>query len=347
MAAGSVKRRAFDAATRLPGLSAVQRLVAQRDEARQERNQYWDALVALRKACGPYLPGHFYSPIPDFAEIRANPQRYWPTTQEGIPASLPGIDLRPAEQLALLDQLAPYAADWPFTAEPADNRRYGFHNKFFAAGDGLVLYCMLRMLRPSRVIEVGSGWSSALMLDVVETHGGTELTFIEPFPERLDRLMRADDRHRVEVIPSALRDVDVAAFGQLSGGDILFIDSSHVSRIGSDVNQLLLEIIPSLPDGVLVHVHDIFYPFEYPPNRLLRHHAWNEAYLLRAYLNDNSRAHISWFNDYLAKFHREAVATKLPGWERNTGGSIWFRTGPDTQSRTGGGKAVPDLPTGP
>jgi hypothetical protein len=107
---------------------------------------------------------------------------------------------------------------------------------------------------------------------------------------------------------------------------MLFIDSSHVSRIGSDVNQLFLEVIPSLPAGVHVHIHDIFYPFEYPRRWIYRGRAWNESYLLRALLINNDHLQISWFNSYLAHRHRETLAAALPQWGVDPGSSIWLTT---------------------
>jgi hypothetical protein len=123
-----------------------------------------------------------------------------------------------------------------------------------------------------------------------------------------------------------LSDVPSSVFDILGAGDILFIDSSHVSRIGSDVNQLFLDVFPRLPPGVHIHIHDIFYPFEYPQRWLQRGRAWNEAYLLRAYLAGNPSIRITWFNDYLKQCHGPAVAAQLPGWAPETGSSIWLET---------------------
>jgi hypothetical protein len=154
-------------------------------------------LSDLRRRCGLYPPGHFHSPVPDLEEIRSRYQEVFARTPR-----LVGIDLRGDEQLALVDRLGRYAADQPFGAEPADGLRCHFDNDYFGWGDGLVLFCMLRHLRPKRVIEVGSGFSSALMLDTAEhfLQDAPELTFIEPFPDRLRGLLRADDQDRVTIL---------------------------------------------------------------------------------------------------------------------------------------------------
>jgi Methyltransferase domain len=274
----------------------------------------------------PFPPGHYYSPLPDLADVRARADTIWRK-----PRTLPGIDLDPARQLALLGPFARYYSEQPFAEEPGPSGtglRYGFKNRFYSYGDGLVLYCMLRHLAPRRLIEVGSGWSSALVLDVNDQFldGKVECTFVEPYPDRLHELVRPEDVERVRILPAPLHSVDLDVFTTLEPGDVLLIDSTHVAKIGSDVNQLYHEVLPTLPAGVHVHVHDIFHPSEYPPTWVFGGRAWNEAYVLRAYLTYNQRVRVTWFNDYLATFHRDEVRAAMPLWERNTGGSIWLET---------------------
>ncbi|WP_205528746.1 class I SAM-dependent methyltransferase [Desertimonas flava] len=268
--------------------------------------------------------GHFYSPIPDLDDLVGRDAALF-----GPDRRLPGIDLAPERQLGLLERFAALYSDLPYPETgSADGLRYQFDNPFFSYGDGIAYYSMLRTLTPSRILEVGSGWSSALALDVDEQFlgGNTRMTFIEPYPDRLDALLQAGDSTRAEIVARPLRDADPTLFDQLGPGDILFIDSTHVSRVGSDVNQLVLEILPALGSGVHVHVHDIFFPFEYPKEWVLDGRAWNENYLLHAFFIQNDHVRINWFNSYLAGHHREAVTGALPLWGRNPGGSIWFET---------------------
>lgn len=270
----------------------------------------------------PYQPGHYHSPVPSRREIRQRRERLF-----RVPDTLPGIDVDLDAQLRLADDFAAFMPDMPFTAEHHPGLRYRLENGWFAHGDGLALYSMLRHLKPARYLEIGSGWSSALTLDVNDRFlgGATHLTFVEPNPERLDSLLTDTDRQHATVIRASLSEAgDI--FDDLRAGDVLFIDSSHVSRIGSDVNQLILDVLPQLPPGVFVHVHDIFWPFEYPEDWLLKGRAWNEAYLLRAYLADNDRVKVVWFNSYLNHAAPEVIARKLPGWRVSPGGSIWLRT---------------------
>jgi hypothetical protein len=150
------------------------------------------------------------------------------------------------------------------------------------------------------------------------------MTFIEPYPDRLESLITDNDRDRVRILDAPLHKVGFDTFAELEAGDILFIDSTHVGKVGSDVNQIMFEILPRLPSGVHVHIHDIFHPFEYPAAWVFEGRSWNENYFLHAFLIENHRFKISWFNSFLAQSHADRVAAALPLWARNTGGSIWL-----------------------
>lgn len=266
-------------------------------------------------------PGHFYSPIPSITSVRANE-----TSIFAVPENLPGIDLQMAQQVRLIEEFEDVAREQPFSADPAPGLRDHYDNSYFSYGDGLLLYCMLRHHRPARIVEVGSGYSSALMLDVNDRFldGATRCTFIDPYPERLRTLLRPDEETEVHVLPVAMQDVELDVFLELRGGDVLFIDSSHVAKVGSDVNRLFFDVLPALERGVLVHIHDILYPFNYPTQWVYEGRAWNEAYLLRAFLTFNPAYAIRLFSSYLAAFHYATVNARLPLWGKNTGGSIWL-----------------------
>jgi hypothetical protein len=295
---------------------------AAEDHRRQLEEQRAE-LEELHRRAGLYPPGHFHSPVPDLEEVRARDAEIFDR-----PAELAGIDLREDAQLALVEELGRYAADQPFGAEPSDGLRYHYDNDYFGWGDGLVLFCMLCHLRPARVVEVGSGFSSALMLDTAERFldPAPELVLVEPNPERLQGLLRDGDLDRVTLLSRPVQEVDRAVFDRLGPGDVLFIDSSHVTKIGSDVNLLLLEVVPRLRPGVHVHVHDIIWPFEYARKWVYQGRAWNEAYLLRALLVGNPRLRIELWSSQLAACHQERVAAALPLWRRDPGTSMWLET---------------------
>lgn len=288
-----------------------------------------DELEKARIAVGMFPPGHYYSPIP--AE-----ERWRPRLRDLRGVATPGVDLATDHQLSRLDELAPLLADasFPRRAEEAGARGFRYHldNDFFGARDGLLLHAMLRQEPPKRVIEVGSGFSSAMMLDTDERHLGsaTEFTFIEPYPDRLHRLLRDSDRSQghIRIVEETVQAVPDRVFRELERGDILFIDSSHVVSTGGDVNRLLLELVPALPVGVRVHVHDIFWPFDYPEVWLEEGRFWSETYLLHALLIGNRALGVDVFTSYLFWTQHDEVARRAPAWDATGSGgvSIWLRT---------------------
>jgi hypothetical protein len=267
--------------------------------------------------------GHFYSPIPSRDDVDAY-VRHW---NEGFPESIPGVDLRLDAQRALLDELAPMYADADFPEDQVAGRRYWYDNHSFGHGDGLMLHLMLRHLRPQRFIEIGSGFSSCMTLDTVERwlDWGTEITMIEPYPQQLHDLLQPGDDERFTLRVEGVQSVPTDVFRTLGAGDVLFIDSTHVSRVGSDVNHEIFEVLPALQSGVYVHLHDIFYPFDYPPPWVEEGRGWTEAYVLRAFLQYNDAFEIVLWNHLLHVEEMERMARDFPAWTRNSGGSIWLR----------------------
>jgi len=269
-----------------------------------------------------YPPGHFYSPIPNINDpsIAAYSDQ---ATQE----LTGGLVLHSESQLHLLDDLSKYYKDLPFPRVPTKNSRYYFENDFFTYFDAITLYAMLRNLSPANIIEIGSGYSSAVMLDTNNLFLSDKIkcTFIEPYPERLLRLLASKDRALHEIIQQPVQAVEVDTFRILNEGDILFVDSSHVSKSGSDVNYILFEILPALNSGVIIHFHDVFWPFEYPKDWLLEGRAWNEAYLLRSFLQYNNSFDIIFFNSYISHNYPEKLKDKMPLCLKDQGGSIWLK----------------------
>lgn len=280
-------------------------------------------------------PGHHSSPLPDARTITRDADRLF----DQSPRDIPGIDLRKEAQLALLSELAGFYGEQPFASDASGGLRYRFRNGWFDSCDAIVLYGLLRRFRPKRVIEVGSGWSSALMLDVNERFldGATEFTFVEPQPFRLRSLLR-DGEQEDRIISTSVQDVPLDRFRRLAAGDFLFVDSSHVSKIGSNVNYLLFEVLPILQPGVIVHFHDIAWPFEYPREWLEEGRAFNEAYTLRAFLQFNDSFDILYFNAFVNEVARATVREKMPLCLESRGSSIWIRK---TRGRPRSGAATP------
>jgi predicted O-methyltransferase YrrM len=267
-------------------------------------------------------PGHFYSPVPTMSEIERQADRIfaypWPN-------SLDGIDLNVDAQLALFEKLAVLALETTFDRKPQRQHRYYTENPGYGLADATVTQSMLRHIRPRRYLEVGSGFSTALALDTNEQwlDGSMQITCIEPYADDLRRLVRPGDA--VELIESPVQDVPVNRFAALEPGDLLFIDCSHVVRTGSDAQYLITRVLPAVHPGVYVHIHDIFWPFEYPRIWVEDGRVWSEAYLLHAFLLHNAAFEIVLFNDWLCKIHNDVVRQHLPDLVPGAGGAIWLR----------------------
>ena len=272
----------------------------------------------LWEQCGVHItPVHFYQPIPD---TRTLPESVW-----NCPSELPGIDMNDAVQLDLLCNCFPRFRDdyekLPITADHPGE--FCLLNGCFDGTDALVTYCMIRHFKPQMIIEVGGGYSSLVSGQAAARHAQSPLICIEPFPP--DFLLKGVPGMR-SLIQKKVEDVELEFFSQLQSGDILFIDSSHTVKIGGDVNYLFLEVLPRLRPGVIVHVHDIFFPLDYRRDWVLdEFRFWTEQYLLQAFLAFNSDFEALLCNNYLAYRyldHFKATFPSSPWWG---GGSFWMR----------------------
>jgi len=302
------------------GKASSQSVPTTPEEWRQKAIDVSHELYLARTAEGMYRAGDPYSPVPSreyVAQRTAVARRVHPT--------LPGIELNVAGQLALLEAFRSYGAAFAFPDAPDGEHRYYCDNPWFATADAITLFCMMHHFRPKKIVEVGSGFSSALMLDVDAQHLGKslELVCIDPEPGRLVSFLRKDDKHVTVVSVQVEEMINDAIFRSLRPNDILFIDSSHVIKYGNDLAKLFWDVLPVLEPGVLVHFHDIFYPFEYPDEWLQKGIFWSECYLLRALLTDNPTYRIELFSDYIERFHPDALRSVTPRWVG--GGSLWLR----------------------
>ena len=271
-------------------------------------------------------PGHFYSPIPSIEEIKKNEIKIF----DKIHKELEGIDLNTEEQLSLLAKFKIYYEEQPFSikSKKKEGLRYHFDNQFYSYSDAIFLYCMMRYAQPKNIIEIGSGYSSCVILDTNQLflENTASCTFIEPYPQRLLSLVKSENQNKFSLVKEPLQSVSLDYFKELDSNDILFIDSTHISKTNSDVNYIFFEILPSLKSGVIIHFHDIFYPFEYPKSWVIKENrAWNEAYILRAFLQYNNAFKIEIFNTYLELLYKEFFIENMPLCLKNTGGSIWLR----------------------
>jgi hypothetical protein len=267
-------------------------------------------------------PVHFYEPIPDTQSL---PETLW-----SQPSALVGIDMNDSMQLDLLRNHFPkFRREYETVpAEPPPGQRRPFRGT-----DVLVAYCMVRHFQPRLIIEVGSGFSSLVLAQAATKNKNSALICIDPFPGQL--LRKGSIPALRSLIETKVQDLDVEFFSQLDSGDILFIDSSHTVKIGGDVNYLFLEVLPRLKPGVIVHVHDIFFPFEYRRRWVLdEFRFWTEQYLLQAFLTFNSEFEVLLANYHLSSHHKEHLQAAFPDLPRWIGGSFWMRRKSVAELRT-------------
>ena len=263
-------------------------------------------------------PVHYYEPIPD---TRTLGDEVWDKHYE-----LEGVDMNRGMQLEFLRNVFPrFQSEWnqiPVTLAEAKGEFY-LGNGRFGNLDPLIAYCLVRHFRPNRIIEVGGGYSTLLLAMAAQRNGNTALACIEPYP--VDPL-RADLPGLEALIGTRVEKVGLHFFEQLEAGDLLFIDSSHTVRIGGDVNYLFLEVLPHLKPGVIVHVHDIFFPFEYSRKWVKEQRRfWTEQYLLQAFLAFNSEFEVLVGTGYLVASWPEELQATFSHSPEQKGGSFWMR----------------------
>lgn len=261
---------------------------------------------------------HFYSPVPDTSAIG---REVFARESE-----LPGVDIDLEEQRSLMARLGGFAEELSRIPRRPTGVPHEFHlnNQLFDGSDALVYHAMIRAVRPRRIIEVGSGFSTYLAAAAAARNGNTELVSIDPFP---NETVHAGFPGRGELVMRPVQEIEPEFFDRLGENDILFIDSSHCARCGSDVTWLFLEVLPRLQPGVLVHVHDIFLPGDYP-ERWVRERQifWNEQYLLQAFLAFNRDFRVRLANQLFWRRYPEEMKAALPECEPFWGGgSFWMQ----------------------
>ncbi len=265
--------------------------------------------------------GHFYSPIVTPGEL--DPAQLWPE-ETSIP---PGLDFDGPGHIRLLTTVfKPYLRDFDYPEHgesDAELTHFYTGNSQFSWLDARACFALLRHWRPARIIEIGSGFSTILTADVNARFlgGTTQILAIEPFPRPFLHALPG-----VKLLRQRIQDVDIEVVDQLCSGDVLFVDSTHIAKTGSDVNHIVFKLLPRLKPGVFVHFHDIFLPHEYPKDWVLDdNRSWNEQYLLQALLMFNTRFKIVFSSSYAVTFARNELADALGSQHVVGGGSLWLQ----------------------
>jgi predicted O-methyltransferase YrrM len=286
----------------------------------------WHAYRALRRLAraGGYhlVRANYYSPIPDPAAL---PPEVWTE-----PSPMPGVELDLDVQARFVEEaLRPFLEEFaPEPGPPGNEDGFYLQNPFYGRWDAPILHALVRHQRPARVLEVGSGFSTLVVAGALARNARdgvpAEHDVVDPHPSPL--LARLGARVRTRALPA--NEIPLEEFRALAPGDVLFIDTTHTVKVGSDVVYLLLEALPSLGPGVLVHLHDIFRPFEYPRELLDAYGAyWQEHHLLQALLAFNPRLEVVCANHALYRSSRERLTPLLgdPGPVALPSG-FWIRT---------------------
>jgi hypothetical protein len=274
------------------------------------------------------VPADFYSEIPLINELeRTAAACTSPDFAEGFDRERLG---------AVLTALMPYSTEF----DPPENHpipdRFSWNGGPFSYSDAMAYYCFVRHLRPQTIVEIGSGWSTLVADAALRANDAGRLICIEPAPQpflsEIPTVARLIDQPVQTLPPAFFSDV-------LTDGDILFIDSTHTVKHGSDCVHLYLKVLPTIAHDITVHAHDIFLPFPLPLAWMRDLHAhWTEQYLLYAYLLDNPRTRILFGSNYHYQFNPDRLTELMHGRYPAGGGSLWFE-----QKRRRGGER-PSLP---
>ncbi|HEU4796743.1 MAG TPA: class I SAM-dependent methyltransferase [Pyrinomonadaceae bacterium] len=279
----------------------------------------------------PFAPAHYYSPLPNISTVKKNLPRWYKEDTS------PGVDWNLPEQLALLEELATYSSELAslpaFSLVSQDGYGPGYGEI-----EAQLLYLMLRRTRPQKVVEIGSGVSTFYTLtalqanreraNVASNNVASSLTCIEPYPN--DKLRALASERNVTLRECEVQDAGFEIFQDLSANDVLFIDSSHVSKKDSDVDFLFLEVLPRLRKDVLIHIHDISLPMPaLPMDHFLfdTYLFWNENSLVKAFLLFNTAFRIVMCQSYLHHHRPDSLKTLLPPYNPQVHfpSSLWIR----------------------
>jgi predicted O-methyltransferase YrrM len=263
---------------------------------------------------------HYYEPMINSAHLR------YALTED---RNLPAIDLNVEEQLSILAQFGYQEELLEFPLEPVKHVEFAYHNRSFLSGDAEYLYSLIRLVKPRKIIEIGSGYSTLMARNAIRRNTSEDSGYscdhicIEPYEQPwLEEL-------GIQIIRRCVEECDLDLFKSLDGGDILFIDSSHVIRPQGDVLFEYLQLLPILRSGVFVHIHDIFTPRDYLPEWVIGEvKLWNEQYLLEAFLSFNGKFRVIGALNYLKHHHPEALVSRFPIIREEMGhrepGSFWI-----------------------
>ena len=283
------------------------------------RGSVKSALNAVLKPVGLEIGSTLKSRIEDGRLRKLQSRGHW----EGAKYNQ-GLALDDEKALRFLRETClPYQSEYRmFALNPnGDDSQFFLENGWFESVDAEVLYSVLRRFQPKNIVEVGSGFSTRVMRRAINDGKlSTKITSVDPHPNT--SVQPYSDCY----IEAPVEDVDTSQLlNLLHSDDILFIDSSHTVTTGGDVPYLFLEVLPRLPVDVLIHIHDIFIPFDYPVEWAMNGWQWNEQYLVHAFLAYNHSFEILWPARYMWGRHQADIEQIIPAGSKSTPSSLWLR----------------------
>lgn len=263
-------------------------------------------------------PNDFYTPLNDLAFLESNRDLWTGASPTDAIAWAPERQLEVAAEVGrFVEELR----DVPRRSDVAGT--FCWDNGFWNNSDALVQYGLVRSRQPRRYVEIGCGWSSLLLARALaRNEGACSVDLVEPYgsEELLSTLPATWTRHR-----TILQRAPLAIVDRLEAGDVLFYDGSHCAKVASDVNWFFFHVLPRVRPGVLIHLHDIFLPDDYPEDWIFeRGQTWNEQYLLQAFLMHNDAYRIVIANRYLFRLHGDRLAQYYRGVQPAYGCSFWL-----------------------
>jgi len=264
------------------------------------------------------IPVNFYSNTPSIEDIR-NSYEYRETRAPCLSESL----FDDALLARMLNELTRYSTEFDPDTDGDEQgcERFFWKNSQFSFCDAMSYYCFVRTLKPKTIVEIGSGFSTLVAIEAIAKNQAGSIICIEPFPRPF-----LESNKNILLRREQAQDLSADSLNQLlQDGDVLFIDSTHTVKTGSDCLHIYLRLLPQIKRNIFVHVHDVFLPFGLPIDWLLDNQIfWTEQYLLLALLTDNPKAKVLYGSAYHHAFNKEALDRMMGGRFASGGASFWF-----------------------
>ena len=268
-----------------------------------------------------FSPENCYSPLVVGKELEDRKHIIWPDKHEN---TLADIELNEEIQKKSLSIIEKKYSEGVAFCNNLSNKKFTFNNPYFSIADGIILYALLSHIKPKKIIEIGAGYSTCFIQEIKNSifENSFDYQVIEPNTDVYNSLVK--NVTDITLYEQTVQSIPLDVFKTLETGDILYLDTSHIVKTGSEVNHILFNILPVLNKGVIIHFDDVYYPFEYNKELIDKGYSWNENYFLRAFLMNNNKYRIMLFTDYLNKCH-SGLFKNIPSLKLNHTADLWLK----------------------